>query len=395
MFKLGIRVFDDKMRGLPEPGSVLFISSPGIDPAPFAISALCNIARDVGKAIYVVNNKPPASVRREADILGFDLPLLEEAGRFVMVDSFSGFSGQPSNERFVVKDPSSVEQMMETIERAGLERAVVLLDSMSSFVDMHEHGLDEFLALAAALKKKANVMVLFSTWGYDPECVKRAKADFDAVLSLRSLEEASILRQFLFAERIGTAQYQKMAVPIKILRPGGVRVYFPKVLITGPHRSGKSTMVRAMSTSAVSVDRMGTTVAMDYGYLDYKGFACDLYGTPGQELFDPILGILAEEAVAVVLVINATDPRTFERARTMLLRTKARTMPLIVAANYSDGEAALLPEEIRRQLELPDEVPVLPTVAIEKKGITELLDALIYKLMGVALAETRKEEGEQ
>jgi len=395
MFKLGIRVFDDKLRGLPEHSSVLFISSPGIDPAPFAISTVCNVARDQGKAIYVVNNKPPDSVRREGDILGFDLPRLEEAGRFAMVDSFSGFSGQPSSERFVVKDPSSVEQVLETIEKAHPERAVVILDSLSSFMDMHEDGLDDFLDLVARLKTKANVMVLFSTWGYDPDCVKRVKAGFDAVLSLRPIEEASIVRQFLFAERIGADQYEKLAVPIKILRPGGVRVYFPKVLITGPHRSGKSTMVRAMSTSAVSVDRMGTTVAMDYGYLDYKGFACDLYGTPGQELFDPILGILAEEAVAVVLVINATDPRTFERARTMLLRTKARTMPLLVAANYSDGESALPPGEIRRQLELPDDVPVIPTVAIEKKGISELLDALIYKLMGVALAETRKEEGEQ
>jgi hypothetical protein len=96
----------------------------------------------------------------------------------------------------------------------------------------------------------------------------------------------------------------------------------------------------------------------------------------------------------VVLVINATDPRTFGRARTMMERTRARSMPLIVAANYSDSDEALPPEEIRRQLALPDDVPVVPTVAIQKKGVPELLDALIYKLMGVAQAETRKEEGE-
>ena len=394
MFKLGIRVFDDKMKGLPERGSVLFISSPGIDPAPFGINTLCNIARDQSRAIYVVNNKPPASVRREADLMGFDLPRLEAAGRFVMVDSFSGFSGQPSGEKHVVRDPSRVEQVAETIEAAGAEGAVVLLDSMSSFMDMHENGIEDFLRLATRLKAKASVMVLFSTWGYDPDCVKRIKGEFETVLSLRHLDEISILRQFLFAEKIGAEHFEKLAVPIKVLRPGGVRVYFPKVLITGPHRSGKSTMVRALSTSAVSVDRMGTTVAMDYGYLDYKGFACDLYGTPGQELFDPILGILAEEAVAVILVVNATDPRTFGRARTMMERTKARSMPLIIAANYSDSEEAIPPEEIRRQLALGEDVPVVPTVAISKKGVPELLDALIYKLMGVAQAETRKEEGE-
>ncbi|MBM4249475.1 MAG: hypothetical protein FJ149_08615 [Euryarchaeota archaeon] len=393
MFKLGIRLFDDKLRELPEPCSLLFISSPGIDPVPVAISTLCNVSRDQGKAIYVVNNKPPASVRREAGLLGFDLPRLSEAGRFVMVDSYSGFSGQPSDEKHVVGDPSSADRILGCLEGAGLDRTFILLDSLSSFMDMHEKGLDDFLGLVAALKKRATVMVLFSTWGYDPDCVKRVKSGFDAVLSLRPVEEASLLRQFLFAERIGETHYEKLAVPIKILRPGGLRVYFPKVLITGPHRSGKSTMVRAMSASAVSVDRMGTTVAMDYGYLDHKGFACDLVGTPGQELFDPILGILAEEAVAVVLVVNATDPRTFERARAMLQRTHARSMPLLVAANYSDGDDALSPEEVRRQLELPEDVPVVPTVAIDRKGVPELQDALINKLMGVAEAESRKEEG--
>jgi len=393
MFKLGIRVFDDKMKGLPGQSSVLFISSPGIDPAPFGINTLCSIARDLGRAIYLVNNKPPASVRREAELMGFDLPLFEKDGRLVLVDSFSGFSGQPSSEKHVVKDPSKIEQVLETLESARPEGAVVLLDSMSSFMDMHEDGLEDFLRLARELKRKATVMVLFSAWGYDPECVKRIKDEFDTVLSLRPLDEITVLRQFLFAEKIGAEHFEKLAVPIKILRPGGVRVYFPKVLITGPHRSGKSTMVRAISSSAVSVDRMGTTVAMDYGYLDHKGFACDLYGTPGQELFDPILGILAEEAVAVILVINATDPRTFERARTMMKRTGAGSMPLIVAANYSDSDEALPPAEIRKRLGLAEDVPVVPTVAIEKKGITELLDALIRKLTGVTQAETRKEDG--
>ena len=50
---------------------------------------------------------------------------------------------------------------------------------------------------------------------------------------------------------------------------------------------------------------MGTTIAMDHGYLDYKGFAADVYGTPGQEKFDPILEFLAEEARLVAGIKKA------------------------------------------------------------------------------------------
>jgi len=395
MFKLGIRVFDDKMSLLGEKSSVLFISSPGIDPAPFGISTLANMVREKSKAVYLVNNKTPASVRREAELLGHDLARYEQDGSFRMVDAYSCFSGMPSEEKFLVQDPSDMKMVLDTLKLAGAESSMVLLDSMSSYMDMHGDGLEEFLGLVRELKKTTSVMVFFSTWGYDPDCVKRIKADFETVLSLRPVEEISIVRQLLFAEKIGSKLFEKLAVPVKVLRPGGVRVYFPKVLITGPHQSGKSTMVRAISSSAVSVDRMGTTVAMDYGYLDYKGFACDLYGTPGQELFDPILYYLAEEAVAVILVIDATAVESFKRARTMMQLTNAQSVPLIVAANHYDKEGALPIDKIREQLHLTDDIPIVPTVAIEKRGIADLLDALTEKLMGVAQAEARKEEGDE
>jgi small GTP-binding protein len=393
MFKLGIRVFDDKISRLPAKSTLLFISSPGIDPAPFGISTMSNVVKERSLAVYLVNNKTPASVRREAELLGHDLESYEDEGTFRLVDSYSGFSGMPSEERFLVQDPSDIGMVRQTMDGAVEEGSVVLLDSMSSYMDMHGDGLEDFLGLVGELKKKASVMVLFSTWGYEPECVKRIKSEFETVLSLRPVEEISIVRQLLFAEKIGSESFEGMAVPVKILRPGGVRVYFPKVLITGPHQSGKSTMVKAISNSAVSVDRMGTTVAMDHGYLDHKGFACDLYGTPGQELFDPILYYLAEEAVAVILVIDATAVESFKRARTMMQLTNALDVPLIVAANHYDKEGALPVEKIREQLHLPPNIPIVPTVASEKIGIPELLDALIEKLMGVALAEARKEEG--
>ncbi|MEM4729747.1 MAG: ATPase domain-containing protein [Thermoplasmata archaeon] len=393
MLRLGVGVFDERLKELPEKSSVLFISSPGLDPTPFGIHAINSSLKERGRAIYLVNNKPPSSVRREAELMGHDLRGLEEQGRLYLVDSYSSYGGGPSNEKYVVQDPFDLEGVLRTIEPALEQDSVVFVDSMSSYMDMQGDGVEEFLELVRELKRRASVMVFFSTWDYDPECVKRVKAEFDTVLCLRPMQEISLVRQFLLAEKIGSGLTQRLAVPVKVLKPGGVRVYFPKVLITGPYKSGKSTLVRAMSTAAVSVDRMGTTIAMDHGYLDYRGFACDLYGTPGQELFDPILGTLAEEAVAVILVINVADVGSFDRARTMMQLTHAHSLPLIVAANHQDRDGALPLPVIREKLRLPESTPIIPTVATEGKGVPELLDVLVSKLMEVAEAEALREGG--
>jgi KaiC/GvpD/RAD55 family RecA-like ATPase len=86
MFKLGIRVFDEKMSALPAKSTLLFISSPGIDPAPFGISTMSNVVKERSTAVYLVNNKTPASVRREAQLLGHDLETYEDEGTFRLVD---------------------------------------------------------------------------------------------------------------------------------------------------------------------------------------------------------------------------------------------------------------------------------------------------------------------
>src|SRR5439155_3536851 len=86
----------------------------------------------------------------------------------------------------------------------------------------------------------------------------------------------------------------------------GLTVYFPRILVTGPFNAGKSTVVRALSAKSDSIERMGTTVAFDYGNVNITGIEAEIFGTPGQERFELIFKIFAREVGGLVLVIDVT-----------------------------------------------------------------------------------------
>jgi signal recognition particle receptor subunit beta len=385
VFRVGIRLVDERLRLAEGPTRLLFISSPGIDPAPYGVNAAIAALKEGLTVTYLVNNKPADAIRAVADIMGFDLEEWESEGTLRIMDSFSGYMNIPSEEEHRLDTPQDVGSMVEAICDLMTEGQVVVFDSMSSYIDMcdggEQEGMDRLMSIVGELCQTHHFVGLFSTWGYEPDHIETIRDYFDTVLALQPVEKLTIVRQFLRAEKIDGHAVPDFVVPIKVMRPGGVRVFFPKILVTGPYHSGKSSIVHAISTSSVSVDRMGTTIAMDHGYLDHKGFAADVYGTPGQEKFDPILEFLAEEAVGVILVVDATKPETFERARRMLTLTSGYALPLVVAANFTDLPEALTPEQVREGLELPPDTPVVPTIGVHGAGSEELLETMFELLM--------------
>jgi len=167
------------------------------------------------------------------------------------------------------------------------------------------------------------------------------------------------------------------------LKPGGIRAYIPKILVTGPFDAGKSTFVHALSNRAVSVDRLGTTIALDHGHVDRKGFAADIFGTPGQERFDPIVKLLSGEAMGIFLILDSTNTADFERGKRMLEITESFGLPVVIVANKQDLAEALTPEEIRRELDMPVNVRIMPAVAATGEGVFEAFETLVDRVMEV------------
>ncbi|MEM7825769.1 MAG: GTP-binding protein, partial [Candidatus Aenigmatarchaeota archaeon] len=153
----------------------------------------------------------------------------------------------------------------------------------------------------------------------------------------------------------------------------GVNIYVPKILVTGPFGAGKSSTIHSLSERAVSIDKLGTTIALDHGYIEKKGLVCDIFGTPGQERFDWILKILSRDVWGVILVVDSTKPETFERAKEMLEKVRGYEIPFVIFANKQDLPNALSLEEIKRILGFED---VIGTSAVKKEGVEEGLKLL-------------------
>lgn len=375
----GIPKLDEMLGGGVKRGSTtLIVSIPGIDPQPFMLQMMYNGLAKGRKCVYYVDDKFPSAVRKQMEAMKlWERKHVEKA---VFVDGFAARTGTPSPERYSLHS-IDIKNASEVIQKAIRENR----DSTVFFYEGYEmaaigHGADKALTLldnlmSAALAGQATTVMSIVNWDFSESFIEEVKKRFEYVVVLDSVEERFLMRHYFSVEKAPTA-FSKLVVPYRI-GMDGIGVYVPKILVTGPFHSGKSSFIQKISTRAVSVDRMGTTIALDHGYIDHSGVGADLFGTPGQERFEFMLDILKKDAFGVLLLVDSTDPATFERGIEMLAHVRREAIPYAVAANKQDISGALSPEEIRTRMGLPADVPVIGTSAVTGAGCLDAVKGLI------------------
>ncbi|MBN2014042.1 MAG: GTP-binding protein [Candidatus Altiarchaeota archaeon] len=344
---------------------------PGIESAPFAYQALMERLESGDSVIYINQSKMGKTVEDEIEHYGWSVEKYKAGGEFFFLDAYSGLINAESDERFSVKNSRDVTEITKALKEAlnsnGSGHKLVVFDSLSTMIDhCGESSLDELIEWKKIFQeKKATGLFLFTEWPYEEKVLNKVKLVSDAVVQLKAIEEKVILREFFIVSKVSWDGKTKkgISVPFKIAVPGGVKVYIPKILVTGAYNAGKSSFVHSASTRAVSVDRVGTTVALDHGHVDYAGFSVDLFGTPGQERFDPILELLGGESLGVIAVVDSTNVQSLYRAKDMLQKSKSIGLPVVVVANKSNLEGALKPDEIRQKMSLPADIPIIKVTA--------------------------------
>lgn len=387
MVETGIPRLDEILGGgIPKGKSLVYYSQPGVEGEVFGMQTVYNTLKSGGNCVFVVSSTIPDIVKGLFKEYGWDID--EYKDRLCLVDAYNPLIGAPSDEKYIVANPDSIESFNKII--IGLIKelppSTIVFGSLSTIMDLC--GEKETIEAVRNWNKMAMVydhviVYNFTVWPYSNEILDLIKKDlFNAVISIGSIAERVIFGQYFGILKSDWAKETKTSMLFRVLRPGGVKLFIPKILVTGPFDAGKSTFVHALSTRAISVDRLGTTIALDHGHVDYKGFSADIFGTPGQERFDPIIKLLSGESMGVFLVVDSTNPADFVRAKYMLEITKSYGLPYVVVANKQDMPGALTPEEIKEQFNLPDDVPVVPAVAKDKVGVFEAFEVLIDKITG-------------
>lgn len=169
-----------------------------------------------------------------------------------------------------------------------------------------------------------------------------------------------------------------------------------KIIFAGPVGAGKTEAIRSLSdkevvtTEEIASDKTKslkktTTVAMDYGIMKLAtGEQVRLYGTPGQKRFDFMWEILSENALGLVLLLNAT----YEDPVQDLKDYMASFLPLIESSAMVVGvtHAENMPWDLHQRLtdallEAGMPANVITVDARDKECMAQLVSVLIYAIL--------------
>jgi len=362
--------------GVEDGSNVLFLADLAVDKSKFASSLVNFRMEEEDNVVYLINNKMPQYVQERIGDTDKD--------NFATIDGFSSTLGKETTAEYKIKTDLKAErsdyiqeskevaiEAMEDMEDFG---STFVLDSLDAFAGKWDE-LRDFTQEIKPVAESTNTVCyyLLPNLGFedDGDEIEELTEIFDYVIHLKGIERGGIVLKFI--------EVRKPDVETKVpfdITPRGLVMYVPKMLVTGPYDAGKSTTVQNMSEEAVSVDRLGTTVALDHGSVNKKGLKAELFGTPGQKRFDWALDFLGKSMFGCFIVVDARDPN-YERVAQLERDLKAEELPFIILANFQNKDDALSAEEI-------EEETGIETLGIDAKNgenLDESLERLMEKIM--------------
>jgi KaiC domain protein len=165
--KTGIPGFDEILNGgVPKRNVVLLSGGPGTGKSIMASQFLWNGLQMGEPGIYVALEEHPVQVRINMKQFGWDVKQYEQQGVFAVVDAFTGGIGEAAKrEKYVVKDPTDVNELVDVLRAAikDVNAVRVAIDSVSTlYLTKPSVARSVLLALKKLLSGTGTTSILVS-----------------------------------------------------------------------------------------------------------------------------------------------------------------------------------------------------------------------------------------
>ncbi len=377
MALFGVPRLDEVLMEDRQASSILLVSEPAVEAEPFLYQAARLRLQEGGEVVYVVTDRSPSRVRDALEGQG-----LRGVSNLFFVDAFSALLGIHDGNAPVLADPMDVQGLVRMIREAARNHpsAMLIFDSLSGLAMRADAAFSsEVQHLRAAMDEFPCAVGLYTKWGDD--AMHPVLAGFSDQVLLTGVRQRITTNQYFRVGQLGGAPHVGAEPILYRTDAAGVHVYIPKIVVTGPEDAGKTTFIHAVCNSAVSTERMGTTVALDRGQIRRSGLMVEMFGSPGQERFSPLIAPMIRQAVGVVLMVDATRPESFERAKSMFQSIWDGGRCAVVAANKQDLDGALSPAEVAGWLNLPAGVSVVGCRASDLNSADSVVSLLIERIL--------------
>ncbi len=380
MISTGVDGLDAMLgEGIPFGSRVLYSLDPGVDGQLFMISSLASSVKKGLSCLVILPGTTVDAFRNDAMARSVVIPGLENFQQVLFLDGI---------------DRERIQKGAKTPEaQAGEWRARVVkicnenrVDVIFAYLDLlgEDFGLDHALAIIDTARRGPKTTVFLEHLNLEgTELIERFKKEFgfDLVVEVRSSDRPIPNFTYFTVAHCSWQDGDFPSVPF-IIAEGGIVPYIPNIVVAGPENSGKTTFVanateRGRPPRRSGQEREPPSAIMDHGWLHWKDFDISLHGIPGKEQNDSLVVPALKHAMGAVLVIDATKPRTFARARHFITLIEKKKVPFIVAANKADLAERIDTATIRRALELPKAIPIYPIAATEPADVHKVLEALV------------------
>jgi len=159
----------------------------------------------------------------------------------------------------------------------------------------------------------------------------------------------------------------------------------PKIVLLGESGVGKTTVVLRYINGNFS--RTTPTISASFWtkklVVNNTKITLQIWDTAGQERFKSMTSIYYRNAQAAILVLDVTDPKSFESVQYWVneLRSNAEDVFITIAVNKIDIQNHKLDKTLVSEYAANIGAPLFYTSAKENRGIEDIFDAIIKELM--------------